>query len=203
MVSALSWNEIRDRALKFSREWAAASREDSEAKSFWDAFFDVFGKARRTVAAFEGPVRNLKGQYGFIDLLWRGVLVVEHKSRGKDLAKAHSQAVNYIQDLEREGRGVEVPRYLLVSDFARFALHDLEEGTTDEFPLADLHKHIRAFAFIKGEKPVRVDPEDPANIKAAEIMGGLHDALKAGGYAGAPLERFHGRAPRITWRLGL
>jgi hypothetical protein len=189
-MAALSWNEIRDRALKFSREWAAASREDSEAKSFWDAFFEVFGKARRTVAAFEDPVRNLKGQYGFIDLLWRGVLVVEHKSRGKDLAKAHTQAVNYIQDLEREGRGIEVPRYLLVSDFARFALHDLEEGTTDEFPLADLHKHIRAFAFVKGEKPVRVDPEDPANIKAAEIMGGLHDALKAGGYAGAPLERF-------------
>jgi len=190
VASALSWNEIRDRALKFSREWAMASRETAEAKSFWDAFFEVFGKARRTVAAFEDPVRNLKGQYGFIDLLWRGVLVVEHKSRGKDLAKAHTQAVNYIQDLEREGRGVEVPRYLLVSDFARFALHDLEEGTTDEFPLADLHKHIRAFAFIKGEKPVRVDPEDPANIKAAEIMGGLHDTLKAGGYAGAPLERF-------------
>ena len=189
-MTTLSWNEIRDRALKFSREWASAAREDSEAKSFWDAFFEIFGKARRTVAAFEEPVKNLKGQYGFIDLFWRGVLVVEHKSLGKDLAKAHTQAVNYIQDLEREGRGAEDPRYILVSDFARFALHDLESGETSEFSLADLHKHIRAFAFIKGEKPVRVDPEDPANIKAAEIMGGLHDALKAGGYFGAPLERF-------------
>ena len=35
----LSWNEIRDRALTFSREWADESSEDAEAKCFWDSFF--------------------------------------------------------------------------------------------------------------------------------------------------------------------
>jgi len=39
----LSWNEIRDRSLAFSREWADESSEDAEAKSFWDGFFNVFG----------------------------------------------------------------------------------------------------------------------------------------------------------------
>ena len=34
----LSWNEIKDRALKFSHEWADESSEDAEAKSFWDVF---------------------------------------------------------------------------------------------------------------------------------------------------------------------
>jgi hypothetical protein len=189
MPTTLSWNEVRDRAIKFSREWAGATREDAEAKSFWDAFFEVFGKSRRTVATFEEPVKNIKGQYGYIDLFWRGKLVVEHKSAGKDLEKAHTQANNYIQDLISEGRDTEAPRYILVSDFTRFALHDLEEGTTQEFPLSAFHKHVRAFAFIKGEKAVRVDPEDPANIKAAEIMGRLHDALKDGGYSGHALER--------------
>jgi hypothetical protein len=43
----LSWNEIKDRALKFSHEWADDSSEDAEAKSFWDAFFTVFGVPRR------------------------------------------------------------------------------------------------------------------------------------------------------------
>ena len=28
----LSWNEIKDRALKFSNEWAGASREEADAK---------------------------------------------------------------------------------------------------------------------------------------------------------------------------
>ena len=37
----LSWNEIRDRAITFSKEWADESSEDAEAKSFWDAFFNL------------------------------------------------------------------------------------------------------------------------------------------------------------------
>jgi len=36
---ALSWNEIKSRATTFSKEWQDESREDAEAKSFWDAFF--------------------------------------------------------------------------------------------------------------------------------------------------------------------
>jgi hypothetical protein len=35
----LSWNEIRARALVFSREWVDESSEDAEGKSFWDGFF--------------------------------------------------------------------------------------------------------------------------------------------------------------------
>jgi hypothetical protein len=49
----LSWNEIKDRALQFSREWADESAEDAEAKSFLDAFFNVFGVPRKRVATFE------------------------------------------------------------------------------------------------------------------------------------------------------
>jgi len=39
----LSWNEIKDRALRFSREWADEASEDAEAQSFWNGFFEVFG----------------------------------------------------------------------------------------------------------------------------------------------------------------
>jgi len=88
----LSWNEIRQRAITFARNWAEASRERAEAQTFWNEFFDVFGIRRRTVAAFEAPVRNLTGATDFIDLLWAGKLIAEHKSRGGDLANAESQA---------------------------------------------------------------------------------------------------------------
>jgi hypothetical protein len=203
LVMPLSWNEIKQRSIQFSKKWSGENREDAEAKSFWDEFFSVFGVLRRTVATFEEPVKNLKGQYGYIDLFWRGKLIVEHKSGGKDLEKASSQAFQYIQNLASSNRHDEIPRYVIVSDFARIVLHDLEPDEqqnlplfaglhihTIEIPLSELHRHIHAFAFIAGYKQHRVDPEDPANIRAAEIMGKLHDAIKDGGYSGHQLERF-------------
>jgi hypothetical protein len=190
----LSWNEIRQRAITFARAWCDAHRERAEAQTFWNEFFEVFGVRRRTVASFEEPVRNLKGDYEFIDLFWKGRLIAEHKSRGKDLSKAHSQAMNYIQSLTSEGREDETPRYVLVSDFHRFALHDLEEQDparqTLQFTLDLLHKHLRAFAFIAGYETRRVDPEDPANMKAVDILGNLHDRLEDAGYVGHDLQRF-------------
>jgi hypothetical protein len=185
----LSWNEIRSNAFAFSKEWKNASREDADAKSFWDDFFRIFGLMRRHVASFEEPVKSLKGTYGFIDLFWKGVLIVEHKSLGRNLSKAHTQAMEYIQSLQREQRGEEVPRYLIVSDFAQIALHDLEEETSTEFPLAELHERIHLFGFIPGYKQHRLESDDPINLKAVAIMGELHDSLEAGGYAGHHLER--------------
>ena len=84
----LSWNEIRQRAIKFSREWEGEARESAEYASFWNDFFDVFGIRRRTVASFQEPVRKLSGDYGFIDLFWKGTVLVEHKSLGKSFDKA-------------------------------------------------------------------------------------------------------------------
>jgi len=192
----LSWIEIKARALEFAKEWAGEQREGAEAQTFWNDFFDVFGVRRRTVAAFEEKVRNIKGQFGFIDLFWRGKLLAEHKSYGKSLDKAASQAFEYIQCLKDENRDDEIPRYVIVSDFAKIVLYDLEPVPEDGdppvlvFPIKDLHKHVHAFAFIPGYKIHHSHKEDAANIKAAELMGRVHDALAISGYSGHALERF-------------
>jgi type II restriction/modification system DNA methylase subunit YeeA len=180
----LSWNEIRDRATAFARDWKHAESEDAEAKSFWDGFFDVFGVPRRRVASFERRVKKLDGKDGYIDLLWKGTLLVEHKSRGRDLDAAHKQALGYFEGL----RDRDLPRYVLVSDFARFRLFDLELDTQVEFRLSELPRRIKHFAFIAGYTPQTLREQDPVNIKAAETLGRLHDALKASGYTGHPLE---------------
>jgi hypothetical protein len=39
----LSWNEIKSRALQFSKEWNNTTNEEADAKPFLDAFFDVLG----------------------------------------------------------------------------------------------------------------------------------------------------------------
>jgi len=180
----LSWNEIKSRALAFSREWADAANEDSEAKPFWIAFFDIFGLTNKRVATFEHAVKKYGGGQGFVDLFWPGVLLVEQKSRGKSLDRAFAQALDYFPGIKER----DLPRYVVVSDFARFRLHDLTTGATHEFALADLHKHVRHFAFIAGYKAQDIKPENPVNIQAAERMGRLHDALKASGYSGHALE---------------
>jgi len=180
----LSWNEIKDRALKFSREWADETAEDAEAKSFLDAFFNVFGVPRKRVATFEQRVKKIDGKDGYIDLLWKGILLIEHKSRGKDLDRAFQQAKDYFPGLKDR----DAPRYILVSDFARFRLYDLEEGEKHEFTLPEFHKNVRLFGFIAGYQTCVYKEQDPVNIKAAERMGRLHDKLKAIGYQGHDLE---------------
>ncbi len=186
----ISWNEIRHNAVAFARDWAGESRENAEGQTFWNEFFAVFGIKRRTVASFEEPVKKLSGAWGSIDLFWPGTLLVEHKSRGKPLSKAESQAMEYVRGLKDAGRDDEIPRYIVVSDFARIALHDLEEETSVQFPLDDFHRNVDKFAFIPGYKQHTLDAEDPVNIQAVELLGDLHDALEAGGYGGHDLERF-------------
>lgn len=180
----ISWNEIRDRSLAFSREWADESSEDAEAKSFWDGFFNVFGITRRRVASFEAPVKKGDGQGGFIDLLWKGVLLVEHKSRGKNLDRAARQAFDYFPGLKER----DLPRYVLVSDFARFRLFDLDNNEQHDFTLAELPKHVRLFGFIAGYQTRSFGQQDPVNVQAAERLGKLHDQFKAAGYDGHALE---------------
>lgn len=180
----LSWNEIKNRALKFSHEWADETSENAEAKSFWDAFFNVFGISRRRIASFEEPVKKSDGHGGFIDLLWKGIMLVEHKSRGKNLDRAFQQAIDYFPGLKDR----DLPRYILVSDFARFRLYDLDEGTQNEFALQDFYQNIKSFGFIAGYQTTSYKEQDAVNIKAAERMGILHDKLKAIGYSGHNLE---------------
>jgi hypothetical protein len=183
----LSWNEIRDRAVAFSREWKDETSEDAEAKTFWDEFFHVFGITRRRVASFEKPAIKSDGKGGFIDLLWKGVLLVEHKSRGRDLDRAFNQATDYFHGLKER----DLPRYVVVSDFARIRLYDLDSDEDPiEFPLKELHKNIRLFGFIAGYQTKSYPPQDQANIEAAEKLGKLHDLLKDAGYEGHPLELF-------------
>ncbi|WP_027254602.1 class I SAM-dependent DNA methyltransferase [Planktothrix agardhii] len=180
----LSWNEIKQRAIAFSKEWETETSEKSESQSFWNDFFNVFGISRRRVGSFELPIKKADNKQGFIDLLWKGMILVEHKSRGKDLDKATQQAKDYFPNLKEH----ELPKYILVSDFQKFRLYDLDTNETKEFELKDFVNHVHLFGFIAGyEKRVYKD-EDPVNIKAAELMGELHDRLKEIGYSGHDLE---------------
>ena len=182
----LSWNEVRARAAQFVDEWQDATDEQSETQSFYNAFFEIFGVRRRSVARYEKHVHKLDKRSGFIDLFWPGVLIVEQKSAGRDLARAYGQAGEYFDGLPERDR----PRYILVSDFQSFELHDLDERQEVSFPLEDLPAHVEKFGFILGVQRRTFRDQDPVNIEVATAMGRLHDALKASGYVGHDLEVF-------------
>jgi len=111
---ALSWKEIKDCALKFSREWAHKASEDAEAQSFWNGFFDVFGVSPRRFANFERRVEKIDDKNGYIDLLRKGVLLVEHKSRGRRSAIGRRNA-----RAGRAGAGDALPGSYALSGVSR------------------------------------------------------------------------------------
>ncbi|OGI97032.1 methylase [Candidatus Nomurabacteria bacterium RIFCSPLOWO2_01_FULL_43_15] len=183
----LSPNEIRNRALAFSKEWILETREDAEAKTFWDEFFEIFGITRRRVASFEHPIKKLDNSQGYADLLWKGVLLVEHKSRGKDLDTAYKQATDYFPGLKEE----ELPGYIIVSDFAKFRVYDLDKSQQYDFPIEELYKNIDLFKFISGhENQYDYEVEVTANIEAANLMAEFHNEIAKTGYKPPDLEIF-------------
>lgn len=181
---ALSWNEIKERAVAFSKEWEDTFNEEAEAKPFLEAFFNIFGITRKRVGTFEHRVKKLSEADGYIDLLWKGMILIEMKTKGKNLDKAFIQAKEYTHGIKEH----ELPKYILVSDFENFRLFDTEENNTIEFKLKDLVNNVQHFGFIAGYQKRIYKEQDQVNIKAAELMGKLHDRLKEIGYEGHPLE---------------
>ncbi len=186
----LSWSEIRDRAVAFSREYREAQSEKSLSQQFWRDFFNVFGVDAKRVASYEQQVKLAKAggkvSNGWIDVFWRGKLLIEMKSAGQNLDRAFGQALEYFDHLPER----DLPRFILVCDFQQFRLFDLETRQESRFQLAELSKHIKLFGFIPGYQVQTIAPQDPVNIKAVRRMRDLHDALKKNGYGGHDLRVF-------------
>lgn len=182
----LSWNEIKSRAVTFSKDWADAANEEAEAKPFLYEFLNVFGLSQRKVATFEHRVKKLNDADGYIDLFYKGTLLVEMKSRGKDLYKAYLQAREYLAGVP----DYELPTHILVSDFLNFHLYTLGIEEPHTFTLPDLVKNVKHFGFLIGYQTSTYKEQDPVNIRAAELMGRLHDKLEAIGYTGHALELY-------------
>lgn len=98
-----SWNEIRKAATVFSKRWKGAYDEKSQAQSFLKEFFEVFGVDTVTQATFEHRVKFSDGSQGFVDCFWPSTILVEMKSKGKDLDALVDKAYGkkFANDAER------------------------------------------------------------------------------------------------------
>jgi hypothetical protein len=181
--AVLTISEMRGRARAFVNEWQDETREAAERQTFWNEWFEVFGIRRRRRVIFERNVRKLSGTVGQIDAFWPGMLLVEHKSAGEDLDAAMNQAESYLNGLQEE----ELPRLIVLSDFARFRVLNLETREEAQFSLEQFPEKLELFTFLAGYRPRWFVEEDEVNVRAAELMGVLHDALTETGYGGHEL----------------
>ena len=185
-LAALGWDEINANALAFSRRWKDANNEEAQSQAFQMDFFRVFGLTDpESTGDFEFKVPLEAGRTGYIDYLWKKKIAVEMKSRGRDLDRAYAQLKEYVFHLPAE----DIPDLLMVCDFESIRLSRRSTGEDKRFKTKDLHKHIRQYADIAGYETTRTyEAEVEVNVKAAEKMAALHDALKSHGYEGHDLE---------------
>ena len=156
----MSWKEIYNRADQFSKKWQGRLRQEgtdfleiANTQTFYEEFFEVFGKDRSSVANFEERIHPKEGEGKHpkrADLLWPGTLLIEQKRPGKNLLDdAYNQAMKCVENLPDSKR----PRYIMISDFNIFELYDgdvrdREEGLIKCFSLPDLPKHVKTFDFM-------------------------------------------------------
>jgi hypothetical protein len=172
-------------AHKFAEKYATTSSEKQFAQTFWRDFFSHLLRIddlTSTGIEFEVPVRShLSGKVKWIDVLWSGVLLIEHKSAGEDLDKAEQQAREYLLSLDQS----KVPPVVILCDFARFRIIEVLAGTSHEFALADLPANLERLQTIFGNRGVgSTAVEISADTKAAELMAKLFVEFEKAGYAG-------------------
>lgn len=187
MTATLNIDAIRDRAAKFAQEFAGVTYESGYDQKFVNRLCWVFNISDHRLVDFQTRVKKLGGRRGRIDAFLPGKLLVEMKSGNEDLDKAYVQATEYFPGLKDE----EMPRYVLVSDFANLHLYDLEiKAPRLEIKLADFPQNIEPFLFLADYEAIAVEEEQAANERAADKMAGLHDAIKVTGYEGKDLETY-------------
>ncbi|WP_323736056.1 type IIL restriction-modification enzyme MmeI [Methanosphaera sp. ISO3-F5] len=82
---------MEEKAEQFVKEHIHDSKESAEKQGFWIDFLDIFEIKQKNVSQFEWNVKDIDNKDGFIDLFWKGNLVVEHKSEGKNLDDAFTK----------------------------------------------------------------------------------------------------------------
>lgn len=177
---------MEEKAEHFVKEHIHDSKESAEKQGFWIDFFDIFEIKLKNVSQFEWNVKDIDNKDGFIDLFWKGNLVVEHKSEGKNLDDAFDQAIGYTDCLSSS----EKPKYIIVSDFKRIRITNFITKKSKEFHLEELPHHIEDFDFIYNYGEITHHDQKALTISASELLANIHDELVKTNYNQKDLELF-------------
>ncbi|MBC6436892.1 MAG: class I SAM-dependent DNA methyltransferase [Rhodobacteraceae bacterium] len=185
---AMMDEDIHNSAVQFVSRWKGRGHESGETQLFYRDLFSIFGVKleNEPEAIFEAPTTRIRDGNlgrGFVDLLWKGKLLVEQKSRGENLKAAVKQALSY--------HLTEPTPYLLVSNFDEFRLYDLKARRKHSFALNDLPEYIHLFReIVAEEKPPTEEEREQANEEATGLLSDLCDELEQRGHDESEMARF-------------
>ena len=172
-------------AAAFAERWKGVTEEKQYADSFWSDFFRTLcGVEDEIVAGIERQKRvksSISGNQEYIDVYWKNVALIEHKSAGLNLDKAELQARGYWLSLPPGYR----PKTIIISDFKTFRLIDVALNRTHEFPLSKLSENIHRFEAIISGNRTRISQEEiTVDQVAAKLMANLYLELESHGFEG-------------------
>ena len=186
MATELKTPELsRNAAAAFAERWKHTTDELQYAQSFWADFFRTLcGIEDEKLAGIEYQKRvkgDLSGNQEYIDVYWKNVALIEHKSAGKNLDKAEMQARGYLRSLPPGYR----PKTIIVSDFVVIRIIDVALNRTHEFPLTKLPENIHRFEAIISGNRTRISQEEiTVDQEAAKLMANLYLELEDHGFEG-------------------
>ena len=186
MATELKTPELsRNAAAAFADKWKSYTDEKQHARGFWSDFFRALcGVDDEEIAGIEYEKRvksTISGNQEYIDVYWKNVALIEHKSAGENLDKAELQARGYWLSLPPGYR----PKTIIISDFLNFRLIDVALNRTHDFPLSKLPDNIHRFeAIISGNRTRISEEEITVDQEAAKLMANLYLELESHGFEG-------------------
>ncbi len=186
MATELKTPELsRHAAAAFAEKWKSYTDEKQHDRGFWSDFFRTLcGVDDEEAAGIEYQKRvksSISGNQEYIDVYWKNVALIEHKTAGQNLDKAELQARGYWLSLPPGYR----PKTIIISDFLNFRLIDVALNRTHDFPLSKLPENIHRFeAIISGNRTRISDEEITVDQQAAKLMANLYLELEDHGFEG-------------------
>jgi N-6 DNA Methylase len=175
----------RHAAEEFATKWKNTKEEKQFAESFWNDFFrNLCGVEDPQVAGieFQKPVKNsVSGNTNYLDVYWKDVALIEHKSSGESLDKAYLQAKGYWRSLPKGYR----PKWIILCNFQYFRLVNVDLNRTYDFALSELSENIYRFeGIISGNLTRIAENEITVDQVAAKLMANLYLELSEHGFDG-------------------
>ncbi|MBR1404811.1 MAG: class I SAM-dependent DNA methyltransferase [Treponema sp.] len=185
----MTQTEQAKNAKEFAEFWKDKGDEKQHTQSFWTSLLrEVYGvSAPEKIIDFEKRVKI--GGTKFIDAYLADTRVaIEQKGTKIDLDKPEKQSdgteLSPFGQAKRYNDNLpfsEKCRWIVVSNFTEFRIHDMEktepEKDFETVLLKDLEKDYYRLQFLVDQKNENIRREEEISIQAGKLVGKLYDAI--------------------------
>ncbi len=178
--------EQRKAARKFAIQWLGKDgKEDAEYQDFWrDLLSQVFGiKDTTNYIDFQKKVhidRSVKSIDGYISATR---VLIEHKSRGKDLDKPNHETGTPFDQANYYNNGLEFSekaRWIITTNFDEIRIYNMDDHNAPPqiVHLKNLQDEYKYLDLLVDKEVTEVTKEQDLSVQAGKIVGEIYEALK-------------------------